>query len=160
MEMKTYEMIYKRDSRNNMRRTFLYTICTASGCRVCGFGSMSTLMLCILSGRGLEFKPDVAMSIICTILHKYIFSLLFIHRIHPQARTHIRILHFPRKFSRLFSTQNNNNHNNKQFIKNKILMRFLRCYNIILSIFLLLKAESAVCKNISYTFTLILKISN
>jgi len=71
-----------------MRRTFLY--CTiAAGCRVCGFGSCRLyIMLCILSGRALEFKPDVAMSIICTVLHKYIFFLLFIHRIHPRAHTH------------------------------------------------------------------------
>jgi len=51
-------------------------------------------MLCILSGRALaEFKPDVAMSIICTVLHKYIFFLLFIHRIHPRAHTHTHTTH-------------------------------------------------------------------
>jgi hypothetical protein len=47
------------------------------------------LMLCILNGRAFEFKPDVVMSIICKILHKYIFFLLFIHRILPQFHKHI-----------------------------------------------------------------------
>jgi len=102
------------------------------------------IMLCIPSGRAHEFKPDVAMSIIlCAILHKYIFFLLFIRRIHPQAHTHSDITFPPEVFPPLL-TQNNNSHNhnnNKQYIKNKILMRGFYAAAIILYRFTSIKSR-------------------